>query len=95
MEAITSEDRSSLRTLSAFIISNIGGTYSWTGEPYTVAWLVKKVGLTSVYSRNMIKNIDWHDPCLQVLILSSFESHVASKFCIVILSISNTMDSGI
>lgn len=65
LATVASEDDSSAQALSAFILSNIGGTYSWTGESYTAAWLAKKMGLTSVYHRNMFKNIDWFDPCLQ------------------------------
>lgn len=65
LETTASEDNSSAQALSAFILSNLGGTYSWTGEPYTAAWLAKKMGLTSVCHKNMFKNIDWFDPCLQ------------------------------
>ncbi|KAK8709841.1 hypothetical protein V6N13_060842 [Hibiscus sabdariffa] len=61
--SIASEDGTS-QLLSAFILSNIGGTYSWTGESCTVAWLVKKAGLTSLNHRNMIRNCDWLDPSL-------------------------------
>lgn len=63
LKSVASEEGSDTQLLSAFIISNIGGTYSWTGEPYTIAWLVKKACLTSSYQRNMIKNIYWLDDC--------------------------------
>lgn len=66
LEGISSEDTPSTQILSGFILSNLGGTYAWTGEPYTAAWLVKKGGLSSNCHRNMIKNVDWCDPCLQV-----------------------------
>ncbi|XP_039007179.1 putative E3 ubiquitin-protein ligase LIN isoform X2 [Hibiscus syriacus] len=62
-QSIASEE-STLQLLSAIILSNIGGTYSWTGESNTVAWLVKKAGLTSLNHRNMIRNCDWLDPSL-------------------------------
>lgn len=66
LKLLVSEENSATQHLSAFILSNIGGTYSWTGEPYTVAWLVKKAGVTSSYQRNTIKNIHWLDDCLEV-----------------------------
>lgn len=65
LESMVCEENSATQILSAFILSNLGGTYSWTGEPYTVAWLVKKAGLTSLYHRNMIRNFDWLDQSLQ------------------------------
>lgn len=68
LETVASEDNSSAQAISALILSNLGGTYSWTGESYTAAWLAKKMGLASVYHKNMFKNIDWFDPCLQVIV---------------------------
>ncbi|XP_017697411.2 putative E3 ubiquitin-protein ligase LIN-1 isoform X2 [Phoenix dactylifera] len=65
LESVASEENCSTQTLAAFIFSNLGGTYSWTGEPYTAAWLVKRAGLASVHHRNMIRKVDWFDPCLQ------------------------------
>ncbi|CAI9118834.1 OLC1v1020461C1 [Oldenlandia corymbosa var. corymbosa] len=64
IESLACEDNSSLQALSASILSNIGGTYSWTGEPYTVAWLTKKAGLTSLHHKNMIKKYDFADESL-------------------------------
>lgn len=55
-----------MQLLSTFILSNIGGTYSWKGEPYTAAWLMKRGGLTSMSHMNMIRTINWSDECLQV-----------------------------
>lgn len=66
LKYLTSEESSDMQLLSAFILSNLGGTYAWTGEPYTVAWLVKKAGLTSLYHWNMIRNFNWSDKSLQV-----------------------------
>lgn len=66
LKAVGSEENSSAQALAASILSNLGGTHAWTGEPYTAAWLVRKAGLTSVYQRNMIRSVDWLDPCLQV-----------------------------
>ncbi|KAJ6824232.1 putative E3 ubiquitin-protein ligase LIN-1 isoform X1 [Iris pallida] len=65
LEAVASENNSNTQALSAFILSNLGGTYAWTGESYTAAWLLKKAGLTSPYHKNMVRNVDWFDPCLQ------------------------------
>ncbi|KAM0984913.1 hypothetical protein ACFX13_012464 [Malus domestica] len=65
LKSVASEESCGAQQLSAFIISNLGGTYSWTGEPYTMGWLVKKACLTSSYQRNMIKNICWSDDCLE------------------------------
>ncbi|OVA00222.1 WD40 repeat [Macleaya cordata] len=65
LESIVSEESSATQILSAFILSNLGGTYAWTGEPYTAAWMVIKTGLTSLHHRNMIRNFDWSDQSLQ------------------------------
>ncbi|XVF28298.1 hypothetical protein REPUB_Repub15cG0018100 [Reevesia pubescens] len=77
LESIASEESSTSQLLSAFILSNIGGTYSWTGESYTVAWLVKKAGLTSLHQRNMIRNFDWLDQSLQDAGIDSWCSRIA------------------
>ena len=66
LKAVASEENSSAQALAASILSSLGGTHAWTGEPYTAAWLVRKAGLTSVNHRNMIRSVDWLDPCLQV-----------------------------
>ncbi|KAL5701287.1 hypothetical protein ACHQM5_026638 [Ranunculus cassubicifolius] len=76
LEAIASEG-SSEQILSASVLSNLGGTYSWTGEPYTAAWLVKRIGLTSMYERNMIRNFDWSDESLQDGSIDAWSSKVA------------------
>ncbi|KAI8004081.1 putative E3 ubiquitin-protein ligase LIN-1 [Camellia lanceoleosa] len=65
LRSLTCEEDSAMQQLSAFLLSNLGGTYSWTGEPYTVAWLLKKTGLTSPHYRNMIRNFNWLDKSLQ------------------------------
>ncbi|PIN01289.1 hypothetical protein CDL12_26197 [Handroanthus impetiginosus] len=66
VESLTREESPTTQALSAFILSNLGGTCSWTGEPYTMAWLVKKTGLTLANHRNLIKNYDFLDQSLQV-----------------------------
>ncbi|KAF8093253.1 hypothetical protein N665_0385s0002 [Sinapis alba] len=65
LEAVTYSECSNTQILSALILSNIGGTYSWKGEAYTAAWLMKRGGLTSMSHMNMIRNINWSDECLQ------------------------------
>ncbi|OMO53646.1 hypothetical protein CCACVL1_28482 [Corchorus capsularis] len=77
LQSIASEESSNLQILSASIVSNLGGTYAWTGESYTVAWLVKKAGLTSLHHRNMIRNFDWLDQCLQDVGIDSWCSKIA------------------
>ncbi|KAK4786938.1 hypothetical protein SAY86_010771 [Trapa natans] len=69
--------------LSSFILSNLGGTFSWTGEPYTIAWLVKKAGLTSPHHRNMIKDVDWEDQSLQDMEVDSWCSKVAKSMILI------------
>jgi hypothetical protein len=65
VRSLTSEE-SSEQILSASILSNLAGTYAWTGESYTAAWCLKKTGLNSPYHQNMIRNFNWLDPSLQV-----------------------------
>ncbi|WOL00436.1 E3 ubiquitin-protein ligase [Canna indica] len=77
LESIVTEKSSRIQTFSAYILSNIGGTYSWTGESYTTPWLLKRAGLTSKYHKNMIKNIDWVDPCLQDIELNAWSAKAA------------------
>ncbi|XP_015573372.2 putative E3 ubiquitin-protein ligase LIN-1 [Ricinus communis] len=77
LKSVASEENSALQQLSTFILANIGGTYTWTGEPYTVALLVKKAGLTSLYHRTMIRNVDWSDPSLQDAGIDSWCSKIA------------------
>ncbi|OAY79454.1 putative E3 ubiquitin-protein ligase LIN-1, partial [Ananas comosus] len=77
LESLASGENSSTRALAAFILSNLGGTYSWTGETYTAAWLVRKARLTSICHRNMIRNIDWIDPCLQDSETSTWSARAA------------------
>lgn len=75
LESLTCEQNFSVQALSASILSNLGGTYSWLGEPYTVAWLVKKTGLTLLHHKNMIKNYDFADGSLQVSSVLKFHSN--------------------
>ncbi|KAI9194693.1 hypothetical protein LWI28_008253 [Acer negundo] len=79
LKSVASEENSSLQLLSSFILANIGGTFSSTGEPYTVAWLVKKAGLISLCHRNLIKDFDWLDQSLQDAGIDSWCSNIAKS----------------
>ncbi|XP_019237489.1 PREDICTED: putative E3 ubiquitin-protein ligase LIN-1 isoform X2 [Nicotiana attenuata] len=80
LESVTCEENSATQALSAFILSNFGGTCSWSGEPYTIPWLLKKAGLTSLQHKNMIKNVDFSDQCLQDVGIETWCSKVAKRF---------------
>nr|XP_043629685.1 putative E3 ubiquitin-protein ligase LIN isoform X2 [Erigeron canadensis] len=64
-KSLTCEENLDIQQLAGFIVSNLGGTFAWTGEPYTIAWLVKKAGLNSTLHKNIVKTIDWSDDTLQ------------------------------
>lgn len=82
LESVASVEDSSTQLLAARILSNLGGTYAWTGEPYTVAWLVKRAGVTSHFHRNLIKNVDWLDQSLQV----NYDEKFSLPFAVFILN---------
>lgn len=67
LDSVVTGENPSMGSLSSFILSNIGGTFAWTGESYTAAWLVNKAGLKDSFHRNMVRDIDWLDPSLEVL----------------------------
>ncbi|CAN4106227.1 unnamed protein product [Withania somnifera] len=79
-ESVACEENSATQALSAFILSNLGGTCSWSGEPYTIPWLLKKAGLISIPHKNMIKNVDFSDKCLQDIDIETWCSQVARRF---------------
>ncbi|KAK2970821.1 hypothetical protein RJ640_014809, partial [Escallonia rubra] len=79
LESLTCEDNSTTQQLSASILSNLGGTYTWTGEPYTVAWLLRKSGLKSLHDKNTIRNFDWSDPSLQDAGMDAWCSKIAGR----------------
>lgn len=95
LKAVGSEENSSAQALAASILSNLGGTHAWTGEPYTAAWLVRKAGLTSVNQRNMIRSVDWLDPCLQDSELDAWNGKVARGVIKIGNSVFNTLAKGI
>ncbi|KAI3854675.1 hypothetical protein MKX03_005271 [Papaver bracteatum] len=75
--SITSEESSNTQILSANILSNLGGTYAWTGEPYTVARLVTKAGLKSFHHKNMIRNFDWSEQILEDTSIDEWSRKIA------------------
>ncbi|XP_021904912.1 putative E3 ubiquitin-protein ligase LIN-1 isoform X2 [Carica papaya] len=89
------EEGSSNQLLALFILSNIGGTYTWTGEPYTVAWLVKKAGLTSLHHRNMIRDFDWLDQSLQDAGLDAWCSKISRSIIDMGKSVFDALEKGI
>ncbi|KAJ4722163.1 RING-type E3 ubiquitin transferase [Melia azedarach] len=94
LKSVASEENSSMQLLSSFILSNIGGTFSWTGEPYTVAWVVKKAGLNSCL-QNMIRNFDWLDQCLQDTGIDSWSSKIAKSIIEIGKSVFYALDAGL
>ncbi|XP_066368349.1 putative E3 ubiquitin-protein ligase LIN-1 isoform X3 [Miscanthus floridulus] len=77
LDSLSSQENSRVQALSACFLSNLGGTYSWSGDSYTAAWLTKKAGLTSTSQRNTIRNIDWLDSCLQDTEISTWSNKSA------------------
>ncbi|KAL6619380.1 hypothetical protein ACP70R_034519 [Stipagrostis hirtigluma subsp. patula] len=75
--SLSCQENSRVQALSASSLSSLGGTYSWSGESYTSAWLAKKAGLTSTAHRNTIRNIDWLDSCLQDTEITTWSSQSA------------------
>ncbi|XP_057430358.1 putative E3 ubiquitin-protein ligase LIN-1 isoform X2 [Lotus japonicus] len=94
VSAMTSVE-SSEQTLSASILSNLAGTYAWTGEPYTVAWLLRKAGLTSSYHQNMIRNFNWLDQNLQDTSIDLWCSKIAKCIISVGDSIFHALEKGL
>ncbi|KAL0414749.1 UNVERIFIED_CONTAM: putative E3 ubiquitin-protein ligase LIN [Sesamum radiatum] len=94
-ESLTCEECPSTQALSAFILSNLGGTYSWTGESYTTAWLVKKTGLTLAYHGNLIKNYDFLDQSLQDTGIDSWCSKIAQRIFHLGTSVFHALDKGL
>eukprot|EP01018_Ginkgo_biloba_P036434 Gb_40746 [translate_table: standard] len=51
LAALSSEESINAQISSASVLSNLGGHFTCTGEPSTVAWLLKKAGLSSTYCK--------------------------------------------
>ncbi|KAJ1262561.1 hypothetical protein BS78_09G118200 [Paspalum vaginatum] len=77
LDSLSSQENGRVQALSASFLSNLGGTYSWSGESYTAALLAKKAGLTSTYHRNTIRGINWLDSCLQDTEIGTWSSKSA------------------
>ncbi|MED6210278.1 hypothetical protein PIB30_062689 [Stylosanthes scabra] len=94
LRALVSQE-SSEQILSASILSNLAGTYAWTGEPYTAAWLLRKTGLNSPYHHNMIRNFNWLDQSLQDTGTDLWCSKIAKCVLSVGDSIFHALESGL
>lgn len=94
LRELTSEE-SSEHILSSSILSNLAGTYSWTGESYTAAWLLRKTGLTSPYHQNMIRNFNWLDQSLQDTSIDVWCSKISKCIISVGDSIFHTLERGL
>lgn len=94
LRTLTSEE-SSEHILSASILSNLAGTYAWTGESYTAAWLLRKTGLTSPYHQNMIRNFNWLDQSLQDTSIDVWCSKISKCIISVGDSIFHTLERGL
>lgn len=94
LRTLTSEE-SSEHILSASILSNLAGTYAWTGESYTAAWLLRKTGLTSPYHQNIIRNFNWLDQSLQDTSIDVWCSKISKCIISVGDSIFHTLERGL
>ncbi|WJX23529.1 hypothetical protein P8452_12732 [Trifolium repens] len=94
VRSLTSEE-SSEQILSASILSNLAGTYAWTGESYTAAWCLKKTGLNSPYHQNMIRNFNWLDLSLQDTSIDVWCSKIAKCIISVGDSIFYSLEKGL
>ncbi|XP_068660452.1 putative E3 ubiquitin-protein ligase LIN-1 isoform X2 [Aristolochia californica] len=95
LEAVASEGSPDLQILSAFVLSNLGGTFADTGEPYTAAWLLQKMGLSSLCHRNMIKNFDWSDKVLKDTGIDEWCSKIGKSFLKVGDSVFHALKKGL
>lgn len=95
LESLTCEENTITQSLSAFILSNLGGTFSWTGESYTAAWLVKKSGLTSLDHKNMIRNCGFLDQSLQDSEIDAWCSKIAQRVLNFGTSVFHALEKGI
>lgn len=74
LKSVSSDQSTKTQTLAASILANLGGNYTITGEPSTIAWLIKKAGLHSNAHRSMIKGLDISDQSLQVRLFDQLYS---------------------
>ncbi|KAL2459268.1 Transducin/WD40 repeat-like superfamily protein [Forsythia ovata] len=95
LESLKCEENTITQSLSAFILTNLGGTYSWTGESYTAAWLVKKSGLTSLHHKNLIRNCDFLDQSLQDTGIDAWCSKIALRILNFGTSVFHALEKGL
>ncbi|CAJ2662194.1 unnamed protein product [Trifolium pratense] len=94
VRALTSQE-SSEQILSASILSNLAGTYAWTGESYTAAWCLKKTGMNSPYHQNMTRNFNWLDQSLKDSSIDVWCSKIAKCIISVGDSIFYSLEKGL
>ncbi|XP_022979665.1 putative E3 ubiquitin-protein ligase LIN-1 [Cucurbita maxima] len=94
LRSVACEETSAMQLLSASILSTLGGTFAWTGEPYTVAWLLKKVGLSSDH-QNMIKSFNWLDQSLQDAGMDSWCSLMARNIICIGEPVFHALEKGL
>ncbi|XP_057772122.1 putative E3 ubiquitin-protein ligase LIN-1 [Salvia miltiorrhiza] len=92
--ALQREESPQTQALSSFILANLGGTFSWTGEAYTMAWLVKKTGLNLSQHRNLIKTYDFLDESLQDSGVDSWCSKIAQRILQLGTRVFEALDKG-
>ncbi|KAG6428132.1 hypothetical protein SASPL_112381 [Salvia splendens] len=94
-EALQREEFPQTQALSSFILANLGGTFSWTGEAYTMAWLVRKTGLNLSQHKNMIKTYDFLDQSLQDGGVDSWCSKIAQRILQLGTRVFEALDKGL
>lgn len=66
LAALSCEDSTSAQTSSSKVLASLGGRFSYTGEPATVAWLIKKAGLSPANQKYISGDLGRLDHCMQV-----------------------------
>ncbi|KAL1548460.1 putative E3 ubiquitin-protein ligase LIN-1 isoform X1 [Salvia divinorum] len=94
-EALYREESPQTQALSSFILANLGGTFSWTGEAYTMAWLVRKTGLNLSQHKNLIKTYDFLDQSLQDGGVDSWCSKIAQRLLQLGTRVFEALDKGL
>ncbi|KAG6431180.1 hypothetical protein SASPL_109257 [Salvia splendens] len=94
-EALQREESPQTQALSSFILANLGGTFSWTGEAYTMAWLVRKTGLNLSQHKNLIKTYDFFDQSLQDGGVDSWCSKIAQRILQLGTRVFEALDKGL
>lgn len=66
LAALSCEDSTSAQTSSSKVLASLGGHFSYTREPATVAWLIKKAGLSPANQKYISGDLGRLDHCMQV-----------------------------